>query len=66
MRAVACSGPGGVEVLSVASAPIPVPGPGEALIRVAYAGVNGPDLLQVGGDASASGEGGGGGDGPAP
>ncbi len=47
MRAVTCSGPGGVEVLGVEHAPIPVPGPGEALIRVAYAGVNGPDLLQV-------------------
>ena len=47
MRAVTMKGNGGVDVLEVTAVPIPVPKPGEALVRVAYAGVNGPDLLQV-------------------
>jgi putative PIG3 family NAD(P)H quinone oxidoreductase len=38
--------PGGPEVLVAASRPVPVPGAGEVLIRVAAAGVNRPDLLQ--------------------
>lgn len=46
MRAVAIAEPGGPEVLRVESRPLPVPGPGEILIRLAYAGVNRPDALQ--------------------
>ncbi|MEM9140442.1 MAG: alcohol dehydrogenase catalytic domain-containing protein, partial [Pseudomonadota bacterium] len=37
---------GGPEVLSVATRPVPVPAEGEVLIKVAAAGVNGPDLKQ--------------------
>ncbi len=48
MRAVTLKGFGGVEMLQLSDIPMPHPGVGEALIRVAYAGVNGPDLLQVG------------------
>lgn len=46
MRAVAIARPGGPEVLEPAERPLPEPGPGEVLIRLAYAGVNRPDLLQ--------------------
>ncbi len=46
MRAVEISAPGGPEVLSLVDRPMPVPAPGEALIRVAAAGVNRPDVLQ--------------------
>lgn len=46
MKAVEMSGPGGPEVLSLAERPLPTPQPGEVLIRVAAAGVNGPDLMQ--------------------
>jgi putative PIG3 family NAD(P)H quinone oxidoreductase len=46
MRAVEISRPGGPEVLVPAARPVPVPGPGEILIRVAAAGVNRPDCLQ--------------------
>jgi putative PIG3 family NAD(P)H quinone oxidoreductase len=46
MKAVEISQPGGPEVLKPAERPLPVPGPGEVLIRVAAAGVNGPDLMQ--------------------
>ncbi|SFU65331.1 NAD(P)H-quinone oxidoreductase [Nitrosospira multiformis] len=38
--------PGGPEVLAPASHPVPKPGPGEILIKVAAAGVNRPDILQ--------------------
>lgn len=38
--------PGGPEVLVPATRPLPEPGPGEVLIRVAAAGVNRPDVLQ--------------------
>ncbi|MEM0944200.1 MAG: NAD(P)H-quinone oxidoreductase [Pseudomonadota bacterium] len=37
---------GGAEVLTPAMRPLPQPGPGEVLVRVAAAGVNGPDLMQ--------------------
>ncbi|MEL6219336.1 MAG: NAD(P)H-quinone oxidoreductase [Pseudomonadota bacterium] len=37
---------GGPEVLTPARGPVPEPGPGEVLIRVAAAGVNRPDVLQ--------------------
>jgi NADPH:quinone reductase len=46
MTAVEITTPGGPEVLRVVERPLPVPGPGEALIRVRAAGVNRPDLLQ--------------------
>jgi len=38
--------PGGPEVLQLRERPVPVPGTGEVLIRVAAAGVNRPDILQ--------------------
>ncbi len=37
---------GGPEVLAPARRPIPEPGPGQVLVKVAAAGVNGPDLMQ--------------------
>ena len=37
---------GAPEVLRLTSAPIPTPGPDDVLIRVAFAGVNRPDILQ--------------------
>lgn len=50
MRAVEISEPGGPEVLAPCQRPTPVPGVGEVLIRVAYAGVNRPDALQRAGN----------------
>ena len=38
--------PGGPDVLQAATRPIPSPGPGEVLIKVAAAGINRPDILQ--------------------
>ena len=38
--------PGGCEVLAPARGPVPVPGTGEILIKVAAAGINRPDVLQ--------------------
>jgi putative PIG3 family NAD(P)H quinone oxidoreductase len=46
MRAIAIREPGPPEVLTLVERPVPVPGPGEVLIRVAAAGVNRPDCLQ--------------------
>jgi len=46
MRAVEISQPGGPEVLTETTRPVPVPGPGQVLLKVAYAGVNRPDALQ--------------------
>jgi len=46
MKAVEISRPGGPEVLKPAERPVPVPAPGEVLVKVAAAGVNGPDLMQ--------------------
>ncbi|NEX46062.1 NAD(P)H-quinone oxidoreductase [Pseudotabrizicola algicola] len=46
MRAIEISEPGGPEVLKPATYPVPVPGHGQIVIRVAYAGVNRPDALQ--------------------
>jgi putative PIG3 family NAD(P)H quinone oxidoreductase len=46
MRAVEISEPGGPEVLKPAARPIPEPGQGQVVIKVAYAGVNRPDALQ--------------------
>ena len=46
MRAVEIARPGGPEVLTPATRPVPVPGDHDILIRVAHAGVNRPDALQ--------------------
>jgi NADPH:quinone reductase len=46
MTAVGFDAPGGPEVLRPESLPVPAPGPGEALIKVAFAGVNRPDVAQ--------------------
>jgi NADPH:quinone reductase len=46
MQVIEISRPGGPEVLVPATRPLPQPKPGEALIRVAAAGVNRPDCLQ--------------------
>ena len=50
MSAIAVAAPGGPEVLALTALPTPQPAPGEALIRVAAAGVNAPDLAQRRGD----------------
>ncbi len=46
MLAVEISSPGGPDVLHPCSVPVPVPGHGQIIIRIAYAGVNRPDALQ--------------------
>jgi NADPH2:quinone reductase len=46
MRFIAAAGPGGPEVLVPARGPVPVPRAGELLLRVAWAGVNRPDVAQ--------------------
>ena len=46
MRAVEITEPGGPEVLVPGQRPVPVPGHGEVLLKIAYAGVNRPDALQ--------------------
>ena len=46
MTAIAIQGKGGPETLVADQQPVPVPGPGQVLIRVAAAGVNRPDVLQ--------------------
>lgn len=46
MRAVEITEPGGPEVLAPCTRPVPKPGHGQILIRVAWAGVNRPDALQ--------------------
>jgi len=46
MKAIEIATPGGPEVLTPAERPVPQPAKGEVLIRVAAAGVNGPDLMQ--------------------
>ncbi|MBV1867260.1 MAG: NAD(P)H-quinone oxidoreductase [Marinosulfonomonas sp.] len=46
MRVIEISEPGGPEVLRLAERDVPQPGQGQILIRVAYAGVNRPDVLQ--------------------
>jgi len=43
MQAVVADGAGG---LALVQRPVPAPGPGEVLVRVAAAGVNRPDILQ--------------------
>ena len=46
MRAVQITSFGGPEVLQIATLPVPVPGPGEVLIRVAAAALNRGDIMQ--------------------
>src|SRR5262245_34375264 len=46
MKSVHVRAPGGPEVLSLVERPVPAPGPGEVLIRVAAAAVNRPDIQQ--------------------
>ena len=46
MTAIAITEPGGPMVLKPEKRPLPLPGPGEILIRVRAAGVNRPDVLQ--------------------
>ncbi len=46
MRAIEMNGAGKPEVLREAMRPVPAPKPGQVLIRVAAAGVNGPDIMQ--------------------
>ncbi|MFD1880213.1 NAD(P)H-quinone oxidoreductase [Paracoccus pacificus] len=46
MNAVEISAPGGPEALKLTKRPVPVPGQGQVLIRIDYAGVNRPDVLQ--------------------
>jgi putative PIG3 family NAD(P)H quinone oxidoreductase len=46
MTVIGISKPGGPEVLLPETRPVPVPGPGEILIKVQAAGVNRPDVAQ--------------------
>ncbi len=46
MQAIAIAAPGGPDALHLVSAPVPVPGPGDVLVRVAAAGLNAPDIAQ--------------------
>lgn len=46
MQAIDPAQPGGPEVLVAVERPVPRPGPGEVLVRVAAAGVNRPDVAQ--------------------
>jgi putative PIG3 family NAD(P)H quinone oxidoreductase len=46
MRHVAVTGPGAAEVMHIASGPLPAIGDDDVLIKVEYAGVNRPDVLQ--------------------
>ena len=46
MTVIAIRQPGGPEVLTPESRPVPKPGAGEILIKIAAAGVNRPDVMQ--------------------
>jgi len=46
MKVIEIASPGGPEQLVAARRPVPAPGAGEVLIRVAAAGVNRPDVMQ--------------------
>jgi len=46
MTAIAIRAPGGPEMLVPEQRPVPAPGPGEILVKVAAAGVNRPDVMQ--------------------
>jgi putative PIG3 family NAD(P)H quinone oxidoreductase len=46
MTAIGFDTPGGPEVLQPQILPVPLPGPGQVLVKVAFAGVNRPDVIQ--------------------
>ena len=46
MRVIEIREPGGPDVLALGERERPVPGDGQILVEVAYAGVNGPDMMQ--------------------
>src|ERR1700730_12162847 len=46
MTAIDIRAPGGPEMLVPAERPVPTPGAGEILVKVAAAGVNRPDVMQ--------------------
>lgn len=46
MTAIGFDAPGGPDVLRAETLPLPVPGTGQVLLRVAFAGVNRPDVIQ--------------------
>ncbi len=46
MRAAHFDAPGKPEVIQLAELPVPQPAPGEVLVKVAFAGVNRPDVIQ--------------------
>ena len=46
MTAIEISQPGGPDVLKPCQRPVPAPAPGEVLLKVAFAGVNRPDVIQ--------------------
>jgi NADPH2:quinone reductase len=46
MKAIDPETPGGPEVLRLVDRPVPSPGPGEVLVRVAAIGVNRPEVMQ--------------------
>lgn len=46
MTAMGFDAPGGPDVLRPETLPMPTPGPGQVLLRVAFAGVNRPDVIQ--------------------
>ncbi len=46
MQVIEMTAPGGPEVLVPGTRPVPTPKPHEILVRVAAAGVNGPDMMQ--------------------
>jgi putative PIG3 family NAD(P)H quinone oxidoreductase len=46
MMAIGYDTPGGAEVLQLEHVAVPQPGPGQVLVKVAYAGVNRPDVIQ--------------------
>src|SRR5260370_17881948 len=50
MRAIAVTAYGGPEVLQLTEVPEPQPGPGQVVIRVAYAGVNFAEIMGRRGD----------------
>lgn len=50
MTAIGFDQPGGPEVLRTQILPLPCPGPGEVLVKVAFAGVNRPDVVQRSGN----------------
>jgi NADPH:quinone reductase len=46
MTAIQITAPGGPDVLAPCERPVPVPGHGQIVVRLAFAGVNRPDALQ--------------------